>query len=456
MKKLTFGLLGLVTSAALGVSMNFTGTFRSEASSFSHLSQPNNTESTQFISARGLLEPNVLVDDHFSIRSQWNLLTSSKLTPDATEAMGLGQGGYVFGDTQTSSLTMSRAWLEWTSDFGVVRIGRMPISWGYGLIWDAGSRIWDDYQTTQDRLEYRLHLGNVIGALAYSKPRKASVLESDNNDQDFYTAYLQYDSAEMDVEGGILFEKQVRTPAQATALTTGTGKLFKVPSGYTKPYPLASAAPHPKSNNILDIYLKKTTGYFTLGAEVGWLSGTSFDTAGDEKNLNAFGAVANVTFEYHDIKSFLEVLYASGDNDLSDTLRGFVMVHPNRVRPGIILGQELIGSYHANAIDHGRLDIYGNTNSYSGVLFFRPGFRVDWSPAWASGIEFIYAKKAATQGGEDASLGFEVDLGTDYNVYKNFDLGLNLGFAFPGKGMPTATGEHKMIFGLRTTAVLKF
>ena len=93
----------------------------------SNLNQPPDGEATQFISGRALLEPNVLVDDHFSIRSQWNLLTSSGLTPNATQQMGTGQGGYVFGDTATTSLAMSRAWLEWTSDFGVVRVGRMPI-----------------------------------------------------------------------------------------------------------------------------------------------------------------------------------------------------------------------------------------------------------------------------------------------------------------------------------------
>ena len=67
-----------------------------------------------------------MVDDHFSVRSQWSLLTSPRFTPDATLALGSGHGAYVFGDVSSSALVLSRAWLEWTSDFGVFRLGRMP------------------------------------------------------------------------------------------------------------------------------------------------------------------------------------------------------------------------------------------------------------------------------------------------------------------------------------------
>lgn len=111
--------------------MNFSGSFRTEASSFTNLAQTTGKESKQFILGRALLDPNLLIDDHFSIRSQWTLLTSPDFTPNAQQALGNGQGGFLFGDVETASLNLNRAWLEWTSDFGVVRLGRVPISWGY-------------------------------------------------------------------------------------------------------------------------------------------------------------------------------------------------------------------------------------------------------------------------------------------------------------------------------------
>jgi hypothetical protein len=218
--------------------------------------------------------------------------------------------------------------------------------------------------------------------------------------------------------------------------------------------------PYPKNNNAVDVYLKKTTGRFTFGGEVTWISGKAYSLGGDgvDDDLNAFGALGNITFSYHKLKAFTEVVYATGDSNVNDNnSTAFSLIHLNRARPGLILGRELLGQYHGNTVGQGNLLVYGNPDSYSGLLYVRPGIRFDWSPSWASGAEVIIARKASTQSGENANLGWELDLGTDYNVYKNFDLGLNAGFAFPGEGilLPSA-GERKMIFAVRTTAALKF
>ena len=465
MKTFIFFLCAFVLtlgSFSFGASWNFSGSFRTEATSFTGLGQTTSKESKQFILGRALLDPNLLVDDHFSIRSQWSLLTSPAFTPNATQPLGNGQGGFVFGDIQTAALNLNRVWLEWTSDFGVFRVGRVPISWGYGLTWDAGNRVWDDYQTTDDRLEYRLHLGNVIGAIAYTKARKLSVLES-TDDQDFYTVYLQYDNPELDVEGGIYFEKQSRSSGTAgiTGNVTGSDTDSSNPfANKGSSIPLANSSPYPKNNNAIDVYLKKTTGRFTFGGEVTWISGKAYSLsgAGVDDDLNAFGALGNITFSYHKLKAFTEAVYATGDTNINDNnSTAFSLIHLNRARPGLILGRELLGQYHGNSVSQGNLLIYGKQNSFSGLLYVRPGIRLDWSPSWASGVEVIIARKASTQAGESANLGWELDLGTDYSVYKNFDLGLNAGFAFPGEGIPLPTaGERKMIFAVRTTAALKF
>jgi len=454
-----FLLLLLAPLPLFAVSMNFNGHFRSDANYYNNLDLASN-QPKSFISGRALLQPNLVVDDHFSVRSQWSLLTSPTLSPDATQGLGAGQGGYVFGDPSTVSLALSRAWLEWTSDFGVFRIGRMPVSWGYGLIWDAGNGVWDDFQTTYDRLEYRLHLGHVIGALAYSKARKLSVL-GNVNDQDFYTLYLQYDNPEIDVEGGILYEKQSRSIGQkedylGTPVPAVSPNPYKLPATHPSPYPLSNKGPYPMSNNVVDVYLKKTMGYFTIGGEVGWYNGSAFDYNGDgtADSMNALGVMLSTSYEYHRVKGFLEFLYASGDADLNaNHLNGFVGLNRNR-RPGLILGRELLGPYHSNTVGMGSLVVYGDPNTFSGVIYLRPGLRVDWSPSWASGIELIIAQKAAAAAGEAKNLGVEVDIGTEYSVYKNFDLGVNIGYLFAGNGL--RVGSPKGVAAIRATAALRF
>ena len=454
--------LGVIFStSAFGVSLNFSGNFRTEGALYNkgNLTSTGQASSKAFLQSRALLQPKLVIDDHFSLNSQWSLLQSPDLTPSTkanNSALSQGQGGYIFGDPATTALVLSRAWLEWISDFGVVRVGRMPVSWGYGLLWDSGSGTWDDFQTTLDRLEYRLHFGHVVGALAYSKPMKTSVL-GNNADQDFYTIYLKYDNPEQDVEAGILFERQIRanTTAMTTALrTTANPMHIALPTGSTEPRPaLAVNAPHPLSNNVLDIYVKKTIDYFTIGGEVGWMTGTAvdFNNSGSPDELNALGVMLNVSYDYHKVKAFLDFLYASGDATLSDRLNGFILLHRNR-RPGLILGRELLGAAYGNNVGHGSPLYYG-TSGFSGVYYFRPGFRVDWSPSWASGLEVIIANKAVTGAGENGHLGVELDVGTDHAFYKNFDLGLQLGYLFPGKGIATAAPG---VFAVRTTASIRF
>jgi hypothetical protein len=436
-----------------GASLNFTGNFRTEASLFNRpgLSAPNTNTTKTYIQGRALLEPKLVIDDHFSIKSQWSLLASPTLTPNAAQPLGQGQGGYIFGDPNSASLLMSRAWLEWVSDFGIVRLGRMPVSWGYGLVWDAGDEIWDDFQTTWDRIEYRLQFGHLIGALAYSKPRKLSVLGNDS-DQDFYSLFIKYENPEDDVEGGIMVERQVRSGSPADLM--GAANPYHISGAATTALPpLAVSGPYPTSNYVVDAYVKKTIDQFTFGGEVGWATGNAVTPFGGPVTMSAVGAIANITYEYHKVKGFVDFLYASGDSNLAGGhMNGFVLLHRNR-RPGLILGRELLGPYSGNNAAQGSLFYYGTASTFSGAWYLRPGFRVDWSDTWGTGIEFIYAQKAVTAG-DAANLGFEVDLGVDHAFYKNFDVGLDLGYLFAGAGLGAGTSQG--VFAVRTTASLKF
>ena len=456
-KCLVLGLL-LVASVLFGASANFSGTFRTRANYFdkTNLGQADTNSTKTFIDGRALLYPSLLVDDHFSIKTQWSLLTSPNFAP-SQEVGGLGnsgQGGWVYGDPNTAKMALDRAWMEWTSDFGVFRLGRVPVAWGYGLIWDAGNGTWDDWQSTVDRLEYRLHFGHVVSTLAYSKPRKVSLMGSEN-DSEYYTVALKYENPELDIEFGGLYEKQSRSLSQQSALLW-EGNPYLLPEGNrVRPYPLHSELAYPLSNSVLDFYMKKTAGYFTFGGELSWLSGNASDYRGSGvQELNAWGLLFSSAYEIHKLKAFVEFLYASGDSDMSSgPMNGFALLHRNR-GAGLLLGRQLLGRYYGDNINLGSMVVYGNDRSFSGVYYLRPGVRLDWSRTWSSGIELIYADKAATQEGEEKHLGFEIDLGTDYSVYRNFDVGVTLALLFPGAGLGAT--ETPTTFGFQTTFGLKF
>ncbi len=257
-----------------------------------------------------------------------------------------------------------------------------------------------------------------------------------------------------------MYERQVRSPSQAGTLSTTGNPLYinpaALPAASASRPALSNTSPYPLSNNLFDIYFRRTLGYFTIGGEGTWISGNAVNINGNniEDSLNAFGLMFNVSYNYHDTKTFLNFLYASGDSNYNaDHMNGFALLHRNR-RPGLILGRELLGTYHSSAIQHGSPLYYGGPNSFSGIMYFQPGFRWDWSTSWASGLELVIARKAAAPAGEEKHLGVEIDVSTEHEFYKNFDVNVNLGYLFPGKGITGSAGQGA--FGFRTSATVKF
>jgi hypothetical protein len=258
----------------------------------------------------------------------------------------------------------------------------------------------------------------------------------------------------MEMEAGVMYEKQVRSSTAAGEYAGGPTPFgpspnpYAVPSTVSNPPPLSGQMAYPLSANFVDLYVKKTVGDLNFGGEVGWLSGT----AAPSGNLNAFGLMANATYDFHKVKAYVDFLYASGDSNFASHLNGFTVLNRNR-SPGLILGQQLLGPYASDLVGYGSLLYYGDPGDFSGILYLTPGVRVDWSTAWASGLEFIIPRKATTAS-DSASLGFEIDGNVTHTVYKNFDIGLDLGYLFPGDGLRVQ--NPKGVFATRGTVALKF
>lgn len=458
----------LVAPQAFAVTMNFEGSFRTEGSYYNNTGLGNGAipKDKAFLYNRALLNPSVVIDDHFSVKSQWSLLSSPTFAPSsqsfAGSAMVVGNGGYILGDPNATAMLLQRAWLEWTSDVGVLRLGRMPFNWGYGLLWDDGSRdIWDDFQTTLDRVEYRLNLGYINFGVSYSKTFKASTLGS-GGDSIFFSGFLQYKNPETDFEGGILYENQWRSPDLTANFKGPSNPAAKNPNpwyvppvaGFTQPN-LAKNTPYPLSNHVLDIYVKKGLGAFTLGGEFSYLAGKAIDFGGDgtADDLGAFALVARAQYEKHQLKAYAEVLYATGDDNINDnTQSGFLLLHRNR-RPGLILGRELLGPYATSAVSQGSCTAYSGPNTFSGCLYGKVGASYDWTSTISTGLDLIYARKVAIAAGEESSLGFEIDAGVAYLLYQNFTVGGNAGLLLPGAGIGPNTDAA---FAVRGTAALNF
>src|SRR5690606_7675673 len=96
------------------------------------------------------LRPSVIVNDNVTIKSEWwvgdpifGIFGGS--VPGLTS-----QRQFYSNQSAGSFVSAQRVWAELTTDVGTVQVGRAPLQWGLGLVWNAGDGIGDRYQSTGD------------------------------------------------------------------------------------------------------------------------------------------------------------------------------------------------------------------------------------------------------------------------------------------------------------------
>ena len=121
------------------------------------------------------IDPEIHISDNLRIMTQIDMLDNLVLgstpegytnSPSNGGYTSNGRGGYVpltsFSASQvppqagvnsyTNSIAVKRVWGEYTTPVGQIRFGRMPSSWGLGILVNSGDRIDSDYQSTADRI----------------------------------------------------------------------------------------------------------------------------------------------------------------------------------------------------------------------------------------------------------------------------------------------------------------
>ncbi len=135
----------------------------------------NNTQAGANMRFR--VEPELVISDNLRVRTQIDFFDNLVLgsTPqDYRNSPGNGaytvdqRDGYTpIGGASTTqepsasavnslkdTVTVKRAWAEYTTPVGQLRFGRMPDNWGLGMVYNAGDDPDGDYQTTVDRIAF--------------------------------------------------------------------------------------------------------------------------------------------------------------------------------------------------------------------------------------------------------------------------------------------------------------
>jgi hypothetical protein len=375
-------------------------------------------DTTAFLEHRILLKPTIIVDERFNIKS--DLIFGQVLGgPNNTPS----RFGNTLDGTGNESLVLKRAWMEWASDWGILRVGRQPKSWGLGILYHAGDHVLDSYGTTVDRVGFQALLGNLGFNVGYEKVSEG-LINSEFDDGEAYEISLDYSSPETLTDVGILW---TRTVISAGAIGLGG---------------------RPSSAHDLSIFSTKKWGQFQLGGE---FVSTKYDSSD-----SVIGALAQADYQGSAFVWGADLGFATAGNKTSFTF------NPN-YRPFVILFNQTLGASSAVA-SHLGADANGNaTNvvggavgdgSGRGAILGKINFGYGFSnKTYLLGTDLGYAKLAKQGSNSSSALGVEWDLHLKQKWYDNFDTFYGLGFLFPGEAFGT---QKQVAWGFQMRGALKF
>jgi hypothetical protein len=407
--------------SAHAATFSLSGNHRFGTNLFSNLDLASGTragagDTTTFWEHRLLVRPDVVIDDRFTIKSEVSLLQVGPTSPNsAGDGFGAALDSSATQANGQAMVLLRRAWLEWASDWGIFRAGRMPKAWGLGLVYDAGNESFDDFGTTADRVAFQAMLGNLGLNIAYEKEAEG-LLASDGDDAETYELSLDYSNPESLFDVGLLYARRVRTAGSA---------------------PFIAGL---RSSNDLSIFARKRVGKLQFGGE--------FASVAEDTKANALGVLAQVDYLPGAWNLGLDLAYASG------SASGSFIFHPN-YRPFLLLYSHRMGPNSNPTV--ARLSPVGSTvgdGSGNGAFLTKANASYAFAASKITvGADFGFATLARQGSNAGKFLGFETDFHLTQQWYENFKTTYAAGFLVPGSGFGSGA---KAAWGVQAKGALTF
>lgn len=354
-----------------------------------------------FLENRFLLMPNVIVDDHFSIKSELIFLQDTVDTdaPSAAKDTPPSFGSVFSSNEERNALLVRKAWLDWDSDYGKFSVGRQGKSWGLGILYNDGTGVFDDYATIVDRVGFHAMLGNVGLKIGYDKLVDV-LLNAHGDDVETFEVAINYNNPENETDVGLMWSihkehsRVVADPSDSNILGD--------------------------SYHDVSFYAKKKWKKFEIGAEFVSRSPDDLDTG--------TGGLLQLDFESGNWHWLLEGAYASGGPTP-------MVLHAN-YKPLMILYRQTLGAnYKEDTIKNAATAGVGSSLNGvgSGAILAKAGFEYSWSnDDFTFGTAVGYAQLEDKGAGDSEDLGIEVNMYLDQKWYDNFTMNYSVGMLMPG------------------------
>lgn len=444
----------------------------------------NATYSTFFMK----LKPRVLVNDNIIVRTEWNVGDPiygffGRNTPqdDRSLAFGTGKDGM--------SLSVARLWLDVHTDFGTLQVGRAPMHWGLGVVFNSADGPFDRYQSTSDTIRLVSKFGylslmplfakNSMGrSLSGARNPVTNAIVEGNDDITDYGVGLRYENPEEDIEGGLLYYKRNAGDSQSAYYYPSTSTTY-------------TAGANGINLRLFDFYIRKSWHRFDLGIEAPIFTGEIGDVngVGSRNTYKATALAVETALKYDTWRHTLKFGTAPGQSAATTGARGrtFSAVQFHRsYKLGMILFNYNLGNFGANnpdAVPGAASATNPNSSSpYDAMITNARYVMLSTQKSWEQwGLNFgvVWAQANETaQAGKDAynhrtrqwftsnttqskNMGLEFDLGTRYNWDDNISFGADFGLFLPGDyykyiNSATAQGPAKTISAISFTGATVF
>jgi hypothetical protein len=432
MKKVFSLIIGatVLSSSANAALISMSGHHRFASNWFYNLdakkgTNSNASDTSSFLEHRLILRPDVLIDERFSLRSELSLMSQNDFDSFVSSVNQVNGGSALDSEKgnkrpREQELAVRQAYMQWNSDIGVFRVGRMAKSWGLGLLYDAGLEAESYASTIVDRMHFEGQMGSLVLGVGFEKYEEGN-LHSDVDDNDVYELSVKYENEGAGVGIGLLYARHIRA----------VNSVSKSTDGYN-------------SSNDFSFFAKKQWENLFIGGE---LASMSFDDQPD-----VYGALLQLKYTPGQWEWELDGVYSAGSDG-----RAFI-VHPN-YRPFLILFKQPVGASvgDANVSRYGwgvGFDPSNPAAEERGALMGRLGMAYNFSQKkYRLGVVGGYAQlNTPASVTNEKDLGFEVDINFDQQWYDNFKTSLATGVFVPGSAFP----EAQMAWGLQFRSYLNF
>lgn len=428
------------------------------------------------------LKPEIHLSDNLRIRTEIDLLDNIQMgqtpegyTLDTNTPSARPRGGYsplgAFAATAQApvsginaiqdSITVKRAWAEYTTPVGVLRFGRMPSNWGLGILANDGDGWDDDYQTTADRVMFVTGIPSIDlyfaagldfpnegpSAISLNQPQLQAYDVAQLDDVDQYIFAIARRVRDMDqqrrklADGDVVFNGGVYLVYRSQTLAddrSGTATDGAWVPGLSGPAQLAPTDKHDDQNSpfmhrgatawIPDLWLQILYKGFRFEAEAVTIQG-SIDNAGKpggsilDYDLNQWGVATEMEQSLVEKRLRLQFGFgwASGDPDVTGVgspVGGTGGLAPPPDGLQVQHGDSTISTFRFNPSYLVDLIFFRHIlTRVQGAYYFRPAVDYDFirsetgrkigagaAVIWSRASEFIQTP------GHAADLGVELDL----------------------------------------------